>query len=94
TEMESKNSNLRTIAHEQNELAIRANLDSNNDAVEMNRLHKRIAELEAREVILPDRKSEIFWPGDAAEFDILGYVIAVKSAIRAAGIKVKGERDG
>ncbi|EHG4045845.1 ead/Ea22-like family protein [Salmonella enterica] len=51
---------------------------------------KRIAELEAREVILPDRKSEIFWPGDAAEFDILGYVIAVKSAIRAAGIKVKG----
>lgn len=51
---------------------------------------KRIAELEAREVILPDRKSEIFWPGDAAEFDILGYVIAVNSAIRAAGIKVKG----
>ncbi|EJF5837464.1 ead/Ea22-like family protein [Salmonella enterica] len=90
TEMESKNSNLRTIAHEQNELAIRANLDSINDAVEMDRLHKRIAELEAREVMLPDRKSEIFWPGDAAEFDILGYVIAVKSAIRAAGIKVKG----
>lgn len=52
---------------------------------------RRIAELEAREVTLPDRKSEIFWPGDAAEFDILGYVIAVKSAIRAAGIKVKGE---
>ncbi|EAX1173162.1 hypothetical protein ATQ37_14190 [Salmonella enterica] len=50
---------------------------------------QRIAELEAREVMLPDRKSEIFWPGDAAEFDILGYVIAVKSAIRAAGIKVK-----
>ncbi|EMZ2670703.1 ead/Ea22-like family protein [Salmonella enterica] len=52
---------------------------------------QRIAELEAREVMLPDRKSEIFWPGDAAEFDILGYVIAVKSAIRAAGIKVKEE---
>ncbi|EDT9925358.1 ead/Ea22-like family protein [Salmonella enterica subsp. enterica serovar Saintpaul] len=52
---------------------------------------RRIAELEAREVMLPDRKSEIFWPGDAAEFDILGYVIAVKSAIRAGGIKVKGE---
>ncbi|MEX8977736.1 ead/Ea22-like family protein [Salmonella enterica] len=52
---------------------------------------RRIAELEAREVILPDRKSENFWPGDAAEFDILGYVIAVKSAIRTAGIKVKGE---
>ncbi|EJJ4075829.1 ead/Ea22-like family protein [Salmonella enterica] len=53
-------------------------------------LKQHIAELEAREVMLPDRKSEIFWPGDAAEFDILGYVIAVKSAIRAAGIKVKG----
>ncbi|ENU2129861.1 ead/Ea22-like family protein, partial [Salmonella enterica] len=52
---------------------------------------QRIAELEAREVMLPDRKSEIFWPGDAAEFDSLGYVIAVKSAIRAAGIGVKGE---
>ncbi|EAM8221373.1 protein Ead [Salmonella enterica] len=59
--------------------------------VEITALRQRIAELEAREVILPDRKSEIFWPGDAAEFDILGYVIAVKSAIRAAGIKVKGE---
>ncbi|EAB4699731.1 ead/Ea22-like family protein [Salmonella enterica] len=48
TEMESKNSNLRTIAHEQNELAIRANLDSINDAVEMDSLHKRIAELETK----------------------------------------------
>lgn len=37
-ELESKNGNLRTIAHEQNGLAIRANLDSNNDAVEMDRL--------------------------------------------------------
>lgn len=48
TEMESKNSNLRTIAHEQNELATRVNLDSINDAVEMDSLHKRIAELEAK----------------------------------------------
>lgn len=48
TEMESKNSNLRTIAHEQNELAIRANLDSINDAVEMDSLHKRIAETDQR----------------------------------------------
>lgn len=54
---------------------------------------QRIAELEAREVTLPDRKSEIFWPGDAAEFDILGYVIAVKSAILAAGIGVKQQED-
>ncbi|ENJ5588440.1 ead/Ea22-like family protein [Salmonella enterica] len=51
---------------------------------------KRIAEPEARTVTLPDRKSEIFWPGDADEFDSLGYVIAVKSAIRGAGIGVKG----
>ncbi|EJM5004410.1 ead/Ea22-like family protein [Salmonella enterica] len=47
-ELESKNGNLRTIAHEQNELAIRASLDSNNATVEMGRLHKRIAELEAK----------------------------------------------
>ncbi|EIB1168356.1 ead/Ea22-like family protein [Salmonella enterica] len=59
------------------------------DISELEAARQRIAELEAREVMLPDRKSEIFWPGDAAEFDILGYVIAVKSAIRDAGIKVK-----
>ncbi|ELC6904624.1 hypothetical protein Q6X03_001741 [Salmonella enterica] len=59
------------------------------DISELESARQRIAELEAREVTLPDRKSEIFWPGDAAEFDILGYVIAVKSAIRATGIKVK-----
>ncbi|HIC4701728.1 TPA: ead/Ea22-like family protein [Salmonella enterica subsp. enterica serovar Thompson] len=49
-ELESKNGYLRTIAHEQNELAIRANLDSINDAAEMDGLQKRIAELEAREI--------------------------------------------
>lgn len=59
------------------------------DISELKAARQRIAELETREVTLPDRKSEVFWPGDAAEFDILGYVIAVKSAIRAAGIKVK-----
>ncbi|EEJ3293260.1 ead/Ea22-like family protein [Salmonella enterica subsp. diarizonae] len=58
--------------------------------VEITALRQRIAELEARTVTLPDRKSEIFWPGDADEFDSLGYVIAVRSAIRGAGIKVKG----
>ncbi|HGY2638799.1 TPA: ead/Ea22-like family protein [Citrobacter freundii] len=51
---------------------------------------KRIAELEARVVMLPDRKLIQFWPGDASEFDSLGYEIAVESAIRAAGIGVKG----
>ncbi len=91
-ELESKNANLRTIAHEQNELAIRANLDSINDAVEMDSLHKRIAELEAREVTLPPT----FW----YEHDDLSRDVPVldkrlvKKAIRAAGIKVKGERDG
>ncbi|ECI5955663.1 ead/Ea22-like family protein [Salmonella enterica subsp. enterica] len=90
-ELESKNANLRTIAHEQNGLAIRASLDSINDAAEMDGLQKRIAELEARTVTLPDRKSELFWPGNGFEFDNLGYVIAVENAIRAAGIGVKGE---
>lgn len=52
---------------------------------------KRNAELEARTVTLPDRKSIQFWPGDASEFDCLGYEIAVENAIRAAGIGVKGE---
>ncbi|EEG2531164.1 ead/Ea22-like family protein [Salmonella enterica] len=86
-ELESKNGNLRTIAHEQNELAIRANLDSINDAAEMGRLHKRIAELEAREVTLPPT----FW----YEHDDLSRDVPVldkrlvKKAIRAAGIKVK-----
>lgn len=54
---------------------------------------RRIAELEAREVMLPDRKSEIFWPVDAAEFDSLGYVIAVKSAIRAAMLQAGNFRE-
>lgn len=54
-ELESKNSNLRTIAHEQNELAIKANLDSINDAVEMDRLHKRIAETDQRNAELTAR---------------------------------------
>lgn len=56
-ELESKNSNLRTIAHEQNELAIRTNLDSINDAVEIDGLHKRIAELEARTISLEPFRS-------------------------------------
>lgn len=94
-ELESKNSNLRTIAHERNELAIRANLDSINDAVEMDRLHKRIAELEAREVMLPAEK---FCPSEYAgsqhweETEVWNKAIsACAVAIRAAGIKVKEE---
>lgn len=54
-ELESKNGNLRTIAHDQNELAIKANLDSINDAVEMDRLHKRIAETDQRNAELTAR---------------------------------------
>ncbi|EJB9162335.1 hypothetical protein MXG92_005358 [Salmonella enterica] len=69
-------------------------MDSINDAVEMDRLHKRIAELEAREVTLPQRLQ----PGadgyddwyvhsaDDGEYLKADDVIA---AIRAAGIKVK-----
>ncbi|EBR9320678.1 protein Ead [Salmonella enterica subsp. enterica serovar Panama] len=93
-ELESKNSNLRTIAHEQNELAIRANLDSINDAVEMDSLHKRIAELEAREVTLPAEK---FCPSEYAgsqyweETEVWNKAIsACAVAVRAVGIKVKG----
>lgn len=92
-ELESKNSNLQTIAHEQNELAIKANLDSINDAVEMDRLHKRIAELEAREVTLPAEK---FCPSEYAgsqyweETEVWNKAIsACAVAVRAAGIKVK-----
>lgn len=97
-ELESKNSNLRTIAHDQNELAIRANLDSINDAVEMDSLQKRIAELEAREVTLPAEK---FCPSEYAgsqyweETEVWNKAIsACAVAVRAVGIKVKGERDG
>lgn len=90
-ELESKNSNLRTIAHEQNELAIRANLDSNNDAVEMNRLHKRIAELEAREISLPERSSMLYRTDFHEDYHtVMAYKVSdVIAAIRAAGIKVK-----
>ncbi|EOG2908788.1 ead/Ea22-like family protein [Salmonella enterica] len=93
TEMESKNSNLRTIAHEQNELAIRANLDSINDAVEMDRLHKRIAELEAREISLPERSSMLYRTDFHEDYHtVMAYKVSdVIAAIRAAGIKVKGE---
>lgn len=57
-ELESKNGNLRTIAHDQNELAIKANLDGINDAVEMDRLHKRIAELERSETQLISERDD------------------------------------
>ncbi|HCL5307994.1 TPA: ead/Ea22-like family protein [Salmonella enterica] len=57
-ELESKNGYLRTIAHEQNELAIRASLDSNNATVEMGRLHKRIAELERSETQLINERDD------------------------------------
>lgn len=57
-ELESKNGNLRTIAHDQNELAIKANLDSINDTVEMDRLHKRIAELERSETQLISERDD------------------------------------
>lgn len=92
-ELESKNGYLRTIAHEQNELAIRANLDSINDAAEMDGLQKRIAELEAREILLPERSSMLHRTDFHEDYHtVMAYKVSdVIAAIRAAGIKVKGE---
>ncbi|EHB1387203.1 ead/Ea22-like family protein [Salmonella enterica subsp. enterica serovar Java] len=92
-ELESKNGYLRTIAHEQNELAIRASLDSNNATVEMGRLHKRIAELEARKVNLSKLSvGEVMhmsgFSRDYAEGWCAGNDNAIHE-IRTAGIKVK-----
>ncbi|HIB1582392.1 TPA: hypothetical protein ACWV6E_004953 [Salmonella enterica subsp. enterica serovar Muenchen] len=98
-ELESKNSNLQTIAHEQNELAIRANLDSINDAVEMDSLQKRIAELEARTVTLPQRAPENLasvldgyekWLIATTFRDTWNACLAEVTRMNAAGIKVKG----
>ncbi|EAX4764243.1 ead/Ea22-like family protein [Salmonella enterica] len=78
------------------EIKTRLCLESNSLHDRLRAAERSIAELEARTVTLPDRKSEIFWPGDAYEFDSLGYVIAVKSAIHAAGIQIieEGKTDG
>ncbi|EDT2168700.1 ead/Ea22-like family protein [Salmonella enterica subsp. enterica serovar Java] len=94
-ELESKNGYLRTIAHEQNELAIRASLDSNNATVEMGRLHKRIAELEARAVNLPKRSvGEVMHMSGFSRDYAEGWCAGNDNAIHeilTAGIKVKGE---
>ncbi|EGV6290201.1 ead/Ea22-like family protein [Salmonella enterica] len=92
-ELESKNGYLRTIAHEQNELAIRACLDSNNATVEMGRLHKRIAELEAREVNLSKLSvGEVMHMSGFSRDYADGWCAGNDNAIheiRTAGIKVK-----
>ncbi len=92
-ELESKNGYLRTIAHEQNELAIRASLDSNNATVEMGRLHKRIAELEAREVNLSKLSvGEVMHMSGFSRDYADGWCAGNDNAIheiRTAGIKVK-----
>ncbi|EJJ0038577.1 ead/Ea22-like family protein [Salmonella enterica] len=98
-EMESKNSNLRTIAHEQNELAIRATLDSNNDAVEMNRLHKRIAELEVKLETADKLQDSAFRDGLKAGFsygqtdDQSGFAQCMSAYSTRAGIGVKQQED-
>lgn len=87
-ELESKNSNLQTIAHEQNELAIRANLDSINDAVEMDSLHKRIAELEAKlskPVLLP--KTNGYWTEQEKAYEEA--ITLAKRQVRLAGFSVE-----
>ncbi|ENE6875199.1 ead/Ea22-like family protein [Salmonella enterica] len=92
-ELESKNGYLRTIAHEQNELAIRASLDSNNATVEMGRLHKRIAELEALEVNLSKLSvGEVMHMSGFSRDYADGWCAGNDNAIheiRTAGIKVK-----
>lgn len=93
-ELESKNGYLRTIAHEQNELAIRASLDSNNATVEMGRLHKRIAELEAKLETADKLQDSAFRDGLKAGFsygqtdDQSGFTQCM-SAYSNAGVKVK-----
>ncbi|HIB1554069.1 TPA: ead/Ea22-like family protein [Salmonella enterica subsp. enterica serovar Muenchen] len=87
-ELESKNANLRTIAHEQNELAIRVNLDSINDAVEMDSLHKRIAELEAKlskPVLLP--KTNGYWTEQEKAYEEA--ITLAKRQVRLAGFSVE-----
>ncbi|HFZ9108602.1 TPA: ead/Ea22-like family protein [Salmonella enterica subsp. diarizonae serovar 50:k:z35] len=87
-ELESKNGYLRTIAHEQNELAIRASLDSNNATVEMGRLHKRIAELEAKlanPVLLP--KTNGYWNEQEKAYEEA--ITLAKRQVRLAGFSVE-----
>ncbi|EAA8999723.1 ead/Ea22-like family protein [Salmonella enterica] len=98
TEMESKNGNLRTIAHDQNELTIKANLDSINDAVEMDNLQKRIAELEAKLETADRLQDSAFRDGLKAGFsygqtdDQSGFAQCM-SAYSNAGIGVKHQED-
>ncbi|EDQ2390397.1 hypothetical protein RU50_001318 [Salmonella enterica subsp. enterica] len=87
-DLESKNGYLRTIAHEQNELAIRASLDSNNATVEMGRLHKRIAELEAKlanPVLLP--KTNGYWNEQEKAYEEA--ITLAKRQVRLAGFSVE-----
>ncbi|EMG64078.1 hypothetical protein G208_19053 [Salmonella enterica subsp. enterica serovar Newport str. Henan_3] len=89
-ELESKNGYLRTIAHEQNELDIRASLDSNNTTVEMGRLHKRIAELEAKlanPVLLP--KTNGYWNEQEKAYEEA--ITLAKRQVRLAGFSVEGD---
>ncbi|EBT1574926.1 ead/Ea22-like family protein [Salmonella enterica] len=87
-ELESKNANLRTIAHEQSELATRVNLGSINDAVEMGSLHKRIAELEAKlskPVLLP--KTNGYWTEQEKAYEEA--ITLAKRQVRLAGFNVE-----
>lgn len=87
-ELESKNGNLRTIAHDQNELAIKANLDSINDTVEMDSLHKRIAELEAKlskPVLLS--KTNGYWTEQEKAYEEA--ITFAKRQVRLAGFNVE-----
>ncbi|UAM87531.1 hypothetical protein K8I78_13055 [Salmonella enterica subsp. arizonae] len=98
-ELESKNGYLRTIAYEQNELAIRANLDSINDAAEMDGLQKRIAELEAKLETADKLQDSAFRDGLKAGFsygqtdDQSGFTQCMSAYSPRADIKViEGEQ--
>ncbi|EDF7975320.1 ead/Ea22-like family protein [Salmonella enterica subsp. diarizonae] len=98
-ELESKNGYLRTIAHEQNELAIRASLDSNNATVELGRLHKRIAELEAKLETADKLQDSAFRDGLKAGFsygqtdDQSGFAQCMSAYSPLAGVGVKQQED-
>lgn len=97
-ELESKNGYLQTIAHEQNELAIRANLDSINDAVDMDGLYKRIAELEAKLETADKLQDSAFRDGLKAGFsygqtdDQSGFTQCMSAYSPRAGIGVKQQQ--
>ncbi|HCI8483327.1 TPA: ead/Ea22-like family protein, partial [Escherichia coli] len=61
--------------------------------VELEAAEKRIAELEAREILLPERSSMLHRTDFNEDYHtVMAYKVSeVIAAIRAAGIRIKGE---